>query len=116
MLLYTINLGDRRLTWSKQIRTKRNHLCLKAKQMQWLLGRGSTLSTERKFLLDKAVFKPIWTYAVQPWGKPQISISKSSSVSNPLLNASLYINKYRAHEDLQMDTVLSGIESRVPNT
>jgi hypothetical protein len=58
---------DRRLTWAKHIRTKRKQLNLKAKQMHWLPGRRSTLSTESK-LLYKAVLKPIWTYVIQLWG------------------------------------------------
>jgi hypothetical protein len=59
---------DRRLTWAKHIRTKREQLNLKAKQMHWLLGRRSTLSTENKLLLYNAVLKPIWTCGIQLWG------------------------------------------------
>jgi hypothetical protein len=55
---------DRRLTWAKQVRTKRKQLNLKEKQMHWLLGRRSTLSIESKLLLYKAVLKPIWTYGI----------------------------------------------------
>jgi hypothetical protein len=40
-----VHLG-RRLTWAKHIKTKRKQLNQKAKQMHWLLGRRSTLSTE----------------------------------------------------------------------
>jgi hypothetical protein len=73
---------DRRLTWTKHIKTKRKQLILTAKQMQWLLGRRSTLSIERKLLLYKAVLKPIWTYG----GQPPIPTSKSSSAFNPRLS------------------------------
>jgi hypothetical protein len=48
----------------KHIETKRKQLNLKAKQMHWILGR-STLSTESKLLLYKAVLKPIWTLKAQ---------------------------------------------------
>jgi hypothetical protein len=51
---------DRSVTWAKHIKTKRNHLNLKAKQMHWLLGK-STVPIESKLLLYKALFKPIWT-------------------------------------------------------
>jgi hypothetical protein len=37
---------DRRLTWAKHIKTERNQLNLKTKQMHWLLVRKSTLSIE----------------------------------------------------------------------
>jgi hypothetical protein len=59
---------DRRLTWAKNIKSKRKQLNLKATQMHWLLGRRSTLSIESKILLYKAVLKPIWTYGIQLWG------------------------------------------------
>jgi hypothetical protein len=36
--------------------------------MIWILGKKSTLSTESKLLLYKAVFKPTWTYEIQLWG------------------------------------------------
>jgi hypothetical protein len=32
---------DRRLTWAKHIKPKRKQLNLKAKQMNWLLGRST---------------------------------------------------------------------------
>jgi hypothetical protein len=54
-----MHLG-RRLTWAKHIKPRRKQLNLKAKQMHWLLGTRSTLSTESKLLLYKAVLKPIW--------------------------------------------------------
>jgi hypothetical protein len=56
---------DRRLTWSKHIKSKRKQLNIKAKQMHWLLGRGSTLSTGSKLFLYKAVLKAIWTHGIQ---------------------------------------------------
>jgi hypothetical protein len=67
-----MHLG-RRLTWAKQIKTKRKQPNLKAKQMHWLLRRRSTLSIENKFLLYKAVLKRIWTYGFQLWGTASIS-------------------------------------------
>jgi hypothetical protein len=57
----------------------------KVKQMHWLFRRRSTLSTENKLLLYKAVLKPIWTYGIQLWGQSQIPTSKSSSASNSRL-------------------------------
>jgi hypothetical protein len=71
-----------RLTWAKHIKSKRKQLNLKAKQMFWLLGRRSTLPTESKLLLHKAVLKPIRTYGKQP----PIPTSKSSSAFEPRLS------------------------------
>jgi hypothetical protein len=50
---------DRRLTWAKHIKTKRNQLNLKVKRMHCLLGRRSTRLTESKLPLYKAVLKLI---------------------------------------------------------
>jgi hypothetical protein len=59
---------DRRLTWAKHIKAKRNQLNSKVKKMYWLLGRGSTLSSESKLLLYKAELKPFWTYGHSAMG------------------------------------------------
>jgi hypothetical protein len=64
---------DRRLAWAKYIITIRKQLNQKAKQMHRLLGRRSTLSTESRLLLYKAVLKPIWTYGIQLWATASIS-------------------------------------------
>jgi hypothetical protein len=58
----------------------------KAKQVHWPPRRRSTLSTESKLLLYKAVLKPIWTHGIQVWGQPPIPTSKSSSAFNPRLS------------------------------
>jgi hypothetical protein len=105
---------DRRLTWTKHIKTKRKQLKLKAKQMQWLLG-SSTLSVESELLLYKAVLKPIWIYEIQLWeiaSNSNIEILRrfQSETRRSILNAPWYINNHRIHEDLQMNTVLSEIK------
>jgi hypothetical protein len=77
---------DRRLTWAKHIKTKRKELNLKAKQMHLLLRRISTLPTESKLLLYKAIRKPIWTYEIQLWGTDSNSNIKILSAFNPRLS------------------------------
>jgi hypothetical protein len=106
---------DRRLTWAKHIKTKRKQLNQKSKQMHWLLGRRSTLSTESKLLLYKAVLKPIWTYAIQLCGTAsnsniEILQSFQSKTLQSILNSPWYINNHRIHEELQMSTMLSEIK------
>jgi hypothetical protein len=100
---------------TKYIKTKRKELNLKTKQMHWLLRRRSILSIENKLLLYKAVLKPIWIYGIQLWGTASISNIESlqrfqSKTLRSTLNAPWYINNHRIHEDLQMNTVLSGIK------
>jgi hypothetical protein len=50
--------------------------------MNWLLGRRSTLSTERKLLLYKAILKPYEATEFKYGGQPPIPTSKSSSAFN----------------------------------
>jgi hypothetical protein len=64
---------DRRLTWYKQIFTKRKQLGLTLTKMHWMLGRKSQLSTTNKLLLHKTILKPIWTYGIQLWGTASTS-------------------------------------------
>jgi hypothetical protein len=111
---------DRRLTWAKHIKAKRNQLNLKVKRMYWLLGTRSTLSTESKLLLYKAVLTPIWTYGIQLWGTASNSSIEilqrfQSKTLRVILNAPWYINNSRIHEDLQINTVKSEIKSGVEN-
>jgi hypothetical protein len=83
---YLIMHLRRRLTWVKQIKTRRKELNLKAKHMHLLFGR-STLSIESKFLLYKAVLKPIWTCVEFCNGRQSpIPTSKSSGAFNPRLS------------------------------
>jgi hypothetical protein len=77
----------------------------KMKQMHWLLGRRSTLSIVSKFLVNKAVLKPIWTYGIQLWGtgsNSNIEIFKrfQSKALRSILKTPWYINHHRIHEDL----------------
>jgi hypothetical protein len=40
---------------------------LKYKQMYWLMGRRSALSTHNKLVLYKQILKPVWTKGIQIW-------------------------------------------------
>jgi hypothetical protein len=91
--------SDRRLTWEKHIKIKRNQLNLKAKQMHWLLGRTS-LPIERKLLQYKAVSN----------SNIEILQRFQSKALRSILNEPWYMNNHRIHEDLEINTVLSGIK------
>jgi hypothetical protein len=64
---------DRSLTWHKHIFVKRKQLGITLTKMYWLLGRKSKLSTNNKFILYKAILKPIWTYGIRLWGTASTS-------------------------------------------
>jgi hypothetical protein len=106
---------DRKLIGAKHIKTKGKQLNQKAKQMNWLLGRRSTLSIESKLLLYKAVLKSIRTYGIQLWGTVSNSCTETlqrfqSKTIRSILNAPWYIHNHRNREDLQINTVLSEIK------
>jgi hypothetical protein len=77
------------MTWEKKIKSKRKQLNLKAKQMNWLLGRSSTLSTDGNLLVCEAVLKPTCTHGIELWGqppRPPIPTTKSFSAFKPRLS------------------------------
>jgi hypothetical protein len=83
--------------------------------MNWLLGRRLTLSIVRKLHLYKAVPKHIWTYGIDLGGttfNSNIGILQrfKSKTLLSILKGPWYIYNHRIHEDLQMNTVLSGIK------
>ena len=49
---------DARLKWNSHVKMKRKELEIKYREMNWLLGKHSQLSTENKLLLYKQVLKP----------------------------------------------------------
>jgi hypothetical protein len=105
---------DRRLDMGKTHQNKRKQHNLEAKQMHWLFTK-STLSTESKLLLYKALLKPIRTYGIQPWGpasNSNIEILQhfQSKTSQSILNAPWYINNHRIHEGLQMNTAQRSVK------
>jgi hypothetical protein len=57
-----------KLTWRPHITAKKIQINLKLRQMNWLIGRKSKLTTENKLPLYKAIIKPIWYYGIQVWG------------------------------------------------
>jgi len=105
---------DQRLTWSTHIKTKRLHLNLKLRSMNWLLGRKSQLSLANKLLLYKCVLKPVWTYGVQLWGcaKPshtQIIQRLQSKILRSITDAPWYVSNLTLHHDLHIPFVVTEI-------
>jgi hypothetical protein len=86
------------------------YLGLYLTKMYWLLGRKSNLSTNNKFLIYKAVLKPIWTYGIQLWGttyNSNIEILErfQSKVLMLIVNAPWYASDSVIRNDLQVPTV-----------
>ncbi|CAK1554949.1 unnamed protein product [Leptosia nina] len=59
---------DRRLTWTYHIKKKRKEINHRFRNLHWLMGRNSALSTDNKLLIYNALLKPIWSYGLPLWG------------------------------------------------
>ncbi|KAG5880920.1 hypothetical protein JTB14_035141 [Gonioctena quinquepunctata] len=107
---------DRRLTWEKHIQTKRRQLDIRFKQMYWLMGRNSKLSTKNKLLLYKVMLKPIWTYGGQLWGCAKPTRIKTiqrfqSKTLRSIDDAPWYKSNQSLHEDLQIPYITEVIRT-----
>jgi hypothetical protein len=56
---------DAKLRWKVHVKKKREELGLKYRQMYWLIGTRSALTTHNKLVLYKQILKPVWTYGIQ---------------------------------------------------
>ena len=77
---------DCKLNWKEHIAKKMKQTDLKAKEINWLIGRNTNLSLENKLLVYKAVIKPIWTYGIELWGcasKSSVAIIQQITIKNP---------------------------------
>lgn len=101
---------DAKLKWNSHVKMKRKELELKYREMYWLLGKHSQLSTENKLLLYKQVLKPVWTYGIQLWGctkKTNANIIQSfqNKVLREIVKAPWYIRNDDIHRDLGIPTI-----------
>lgn len=108
---------DRRLTWKTHIKKKRTQLNLKLKKMYWLLGRQSSLDTENKLLLYKAILLPIWAYGAQLWGSAansnvEIIQRFQAKALRIIINAPWYVNNEMIHRDCAIKTIREFVKDR----
>ena len=107
------NLGmtlDAKLRWKVHVKKKREELDLKYRELYWLMGRKSVLSTHNKLVLYNQVLKPVWTYGLQLWGctKPsKIAIIQrfQNKVLRAIVNATWYVRNAEIHRDVKMEMV-----------
>jgi hypothetical protein len=50
---------DAKLRWKVHVKKQREELGLKYRQMYWLMGRRSALTTHNKLVLYKQILKPV---------------------------------------------------------
>ena len=106
---------DRRLTWTKHIKTKRKAMELKLRKMYWLIRRKSQLSLYNKLIIYKVIIKPVWTYGIQLWKAAcnlnlDIIQRLQSKTLRLMLNAPWYVTNAAIHRDLEIETVKKKIE------
>jgi hypothetical protein len=56
---------DKRLRWQKHVKTKRQQMNMKLREMSRLMNLKSKLSLKNKLILYKSIIKPMWTYGIQ---------------------------------------------------
>lgn len=107
---------DRRLNWKKHIFTKRKQLGHKLRNMYWMLGRKSKLSTENKILIYKSILKPVWTYGLELWGTAahsniEIIQRFQSKILRTILGVPWFITNEAIHQDAGLTYVKDDIKS-----
>lgn len=106
---------DRRLTWHTHIFTKRKQLGILQHKMNWLIGTNSSLSTDNKLLLYKAIIKPVWTYGIQLWGTASNTNIKiiqryQNKALRVIVNAPSYVPNSIIQSDLQIPSIKEEIK------
>lgn len=101
---------DAKLRWKEHIKIKKDELEIKLRNLNWLMGRNSTLSTHCKLALYNHMLKPVWTYGAQLWGcakKSNIEVLQrfQSKVLRNIVNAPWYVRNSDLHRDLKVPTV-----------
>jgi hypothetical protein len=101
---------DAKLRWKVHVKKKREELGLKYRQVYWLMGRRSALTTHNKLVLYKQILKPVWTYGIHLWGctKPSnIAVIQrlQNKVLRAIVNTPLYVRNADLHRDLEMEMI-----------
>jgi hypothetical protein len=108
---------DDKLNWRHHIQTKRKQMDLKAKEINWLLGRKSHLTFDNKLLIYKAVIKPIWMYGCELWGcasKTNVHIIQrfQSKILGEIANAPWFVSNHTLHKGFKIPFVQNVIQGR----
>ena len=104
--------------WKEHIAKKRKQTDIKAKEINWLIGRHSNISLENKLLVYKAVIKPIWTYGIELWGcasKSNVAIIQrsQSKILRTIANSPWFVSNHTPHTDLNIPYASEVINERI---
>jgi len=92
------------------VATKRKKLGIKTREINWLIGKHSTLSLENKLLIYKTVLKPVWTDGIELWGcasKSNIAVIQryQSKLLRYITDAPRYVSNQTLHSELHIPHV-----------
>jgi len=109
-----LGMTDAKLRWKVHVKTKREELGIKYRQMHWLLGRRSALSLHNNLVLYSQMLKPIWTYGIQLWwcaAQSTIAVIQrfQNKVLRDIVNAPWYVRNVDLHRDLNVEMVTAAI-------
>jgi hypothetical protein len=102
----------------QHIARKRKHIDLKTKEINWLIGKQSYLSVEKKLPIYTAVIKPIWSYGIELWScasKSDIVIMQrsQSKILRAITNATCYVTNHTVHTGFNIPYVSDVIHERI---
>ena len=91
---------------------------LKSREINWLIGKHSPLSTPNKLLIYKTVLRPVWTYGIELWGcmatsNTDIIQRYQSKMLRSITNAPWYVTNQTLHQDLRIPLVRTVCRERI---
>jgi hypothetical protein len=100
---------DKRLTWSKHIKTKILLLNLRSRLLKLLYSNQFTY-LKTKIKIYKSLLKPIWTNKLQLWGAAKKSnTNKIQTFQNislrKIISAPYFVSNHMLHNDLHIKTI-----------
>lgn len=101
---------DTKLRWKEHVKIKKKELDLKYRDLYWLIGRNSVLTTYNKILIYNQILKPVWCYGVQIFGcANEVHLNCIQTFQNKVIrnivNAPWYVRNSDLHRDLKIPYV-----------
>jgi len=80
------------------------------REINWPIGKHSSVSLANKLIIYKTVLKPMWTYGIELWGcasKSNIAVIQryQSKLLRSITNAPRYVSNHTLHSDLHIPHV-----------
>lgn len=101
---------DKKLNYSKHVKSKILKIIATRKQLYPLLNNNSPLSQSNKLLLYKSLIRPKFTYACMIWGSVAAGHlyafqKHQNRVVKQITNSPYYVRAAKLHKELKLDTI-----------